>query len=69
MIIPQMHLKYKILIWSSIISVAYYFISKSFGEEPQFYNFFLSYVTATTFYELFWKPIEKLVKNMQTDNF
>lgn len=39
-IIPQMHLKYKILIWSSIISVAYYFISKSFGEEPQFYNFF-----------------------------
>lgn len=64
---PQMNLKYKVLIWTTILSAMYYYaVSKLMHQEIEVYNLVISYFAATSFYELGFKPLEKFVKGLAT---
>lgn len=64
-LLPQLNLKYKVLIWTTLLSALYYFvIVKVLKQEIEVYNLVITYFAATSFYELGFKPLEKFVKGL-----
>lgn len=58
-------LSLKIFIWSTIMSFAYYFIGKYTGlfDAGNLIDLLITYFAATSFYELFFKPLENFIKS------
>lgn len=62
-IFVKVPMKFKVLILSTIISCIYAFImSELLHEKVYLFKLVVSYFTATSFYELGFKPIEDLIK-------
>lgn len=63
-IIPKMGLTFKIFIWSTILSFVYFHIGKELGivDNNSVIDLLITYFTATSFYELAFKPLENLIK-------
>lgn len=66
--LSKISLSHQILIWSTILSGAYFFILKHL--EPQhkenyvelIVTFVITYFAATSFYELLWRPIQDFIE-------
>lgn len=63
---PQLSLALKIFIWSTLLSFVYYFIGKEVGfvTKESYIDLIITYFAATSFYEVAFKPLEKIVKNL-----
>jgi len=57
---------HKIFIWSTIVSIGYYFLLSSFGamDNGNYFQLIISYFAATSFYEIAFEPLEKLVNKL-----
>lgn len=65
-ILPQMSVAFKIFIWSSIISVIYYYVNFLTGifALKDVGCYMITYFFATSFYELIAKPILSIIKKI-----
>lgn len=62
---PQVDLKYKVLLWTSLLSILYYYVMVNLLEQDlEFYNLAITYFAATSFYELAFKPLEDWIKKL-----
>ena len=62
-IFPKISMAHKVLIWSTIITVLYYFIAQKTGIKSTdgIVKYLITYFFATSFYELVFSPLEKWV--------
>lgn len=62
--LPKLSVVHKVFIWSTILTVAYYYVLKITGvfQVENFYNYLFSYFFATSFYELLCAPFEGFIK-------
>jgi hypothetical protein len=63
---PGIPIALKIFIWSTVLSLAYYFIGKKVGyiTNESLIDLLITYFAATSFYEVFFKTLEKAVKSI-----
>lgn len=61
---PKVLMSYKVLVLSTLVSLVYYYIGNDAGflTKDSFIDLLITYFTATSFYELIFNPIEKLLK-------
>lgn len=64
-IAPKIPIALKIFGWSTVLSVAYYFIGKQAGfiTKESLIDLLITYFAATSFYEIFFRPLENWIKN------
>src|SRR4051812_3327461 len=62
--LPKWRMVHKVLLWATLVSIAYYFIVEKPGltdqNEPVIY--LITYFFATSFYEIIFSPMESWVK-------
>lgn len=63
--LPKVMMRYKVLIWTTIISVVYYFTLQKTGvvDKTPPVVYIITYFFATSFYELIFQPLEEWIKN------
>ena len=64
-ILVRIDFTYKVLFLSTLISFVYYYLGKEAGftTKDSVVELLVTYFTATSFYELIFNPIEKMLKN------
>lgn len=62
-IFPMLSLALKIFIWSTILSIIYFYVGKMLGvvSVENAIDLIITYFVATSFYELFFKPLKNWI--------
>lgn len=70
-IFKRIPLAVKVFIWSTLMSLLYYYLGQITGlfETGHLIDLLITYFFATSFYELFLKPIENYVGNWIDSKF
>lgn len=69
-VLPKISIAIKIFFWSTLISAAYFHLGKILGfiDKENFVDLIITYFVATSFYELFFQPLEKWITKLAKSN-
>jgi len=65
-VFPKISIALKIFIWSTMMSIVYSLVLYFLGDLPKenFVGLLVTYFAATSFYEVFFSPLEKWLKKL-----
>ena len=65
-ILPKVPMAHKVLLWSTAISIGYYFLLKFTGslKKDDIVVYVITYCFTTSFYELVFSPLQTMVQNL-----